>query len=141
MLDTNWLRLCNGERKKSLCILHGIGIPSGASTTHVKESLMQSKELMNRLKSGDTLSVIDVRTGFEFKAGHIPGAIHAPTWKILLRLARLPSDRDAELVITCEHGPRAQIARGLLGFIGYRNMTLLDGHMHGWRQVGYPMEK
>ncbi len=102
---------------------------------------MQSKELLKRIKSKAAPAVIDVRTGFEFKTGHIPGAIHAPAWKILLKLARLPSDKNAELVVTCEHGPRAQLAKGLLGFLGYRNVDLLDGHMSGWRNVGHLLEK
>jgi len=102
---------------------------------------MQSKELLERKKALTPPAVIDVRTGFEFKAGHISGAIHAPTWKILLKLARLPSDKNAELVVTCEHGPRAQLAKGLLGIFGYRNVDLLDGHMAGWRRAGWPQEK
>lgn len=93
------------------------------------------------MKSGRSLSILDVRTGFEFRGGHIPGAIHAPTWKILLRLARIPSDKNAELVVTCEHGPRAQLVKGLLGVFGYRHATLLEGHMAAWRHAGRPLEK
>lgn len=85
--------------------------------------------------------MIDVRTGFEFSGGHIPGAIHAPTWKILLKMARLPEDQNVELVVTCEMGPRARMAQGLLGLYGYRNVTLLEGHMAGWRSAGLPLEK
>ncbi len=102
---------------------------------------MQPQELLKRTKSKQALAVIDVRSGFEFRTGHIPGAIHAPTWKIMLRLADIPSDRNSELVVTCEHGPRAQLAKGLLGAIGYRNVVLLVGHMTGWRQAGLPLEK
>jgi rhodanese-related sulfurtransferase len=95
---------------------------------------MQPQELLKRIKSKQAPAIPDVRSGIEFRNGHIPGAIHAPTWKILLRLARIPSGKDAELVVTCEHGPRAQLAKGLLGALGYRNVTLLAGHMAGWRQ-------
>lgn len=102
---------------------------------------MQPKELLQRIKSQQPPAVIDVRTGFEFKKGHIPGAIHAPTWKILLRLDRIPSDKNTELVVTCELGPRARIVKGLLGAFGYRNVTLLEGHMAKWRQTGHPQEK
>ena len=102
---------------------------------------MKSLELAKRIKSKTPPTVVDVRTGFEFRRGHIPGAIHAPTWKILLRLARIPSDKNAELVVTCELGPRAQIAKGLLGVFGYRNVTLLEGHMARWRQAGQAQEK
>lgn len=102
---------------------------------------MQARELAARIKSNSSPPVVDVRTGFEFINGHIPGAIHAPTWKILLKMARLPEDRNAELVVTCEMGPRARMAQGLLGLYGYRNVTLLEGHMAGWRSAGLPLEK
>lgn len=102
---------------------------------------MQPQELLKRIKSKNSPAIIDVRSGFEFKAGHIPGAIHAPTWKILLLLARLPSDKNAELVVTCEHGPRAQVAKGLLEVRGYRNVKLLSGHMFAWRNAGHGVNR
>jgi rhodanese-related sulfurtransferase len=102
---------------------------------------MQTLELAERIKSKRPPTVVDVRTVFEFRKGHIPGAIHAPTWKILLRLAQIPSDKSAELVITCELGPRARIAKGLLNAFGYRNVVLLVGQMAGWRQAGHPQVK
>ena len=102
---------------------------------------MQSLELVKRMKSKNPPTVVDVRTCFEFRKGHIQGAIHAPTWKILLRLAPIPSDKNAELVVTCEHGPRAQICKGLLGLFGYRDVVLLAGQMAGWRQAGHPQDR
>lgn len=102
---------------------------------------MEPRELLKRMKTKQPPTVVDVRTIFEFRKGHIPGVVHAPTWKILLKLARLPSDKNAELVVTCELGPRAQIAKGLLEFYGYRNVALLAGQMAGWRQAGLPQEK
>ena len=101
---------------------------------------MLSQELAKRLKAKNPPTVVDVRTGFEFRKGHIRGALHAPTWKILLGLARLPADKNAELVVTCEHGPRAQICKGILGAFGYRNVELLEGHMSGWRRAGHPQD-
>jgi hydroxyacylglutathione hydrolase len=85
--------------------------------------------------------VVDVRTGIEFKAGHIPGAINAPIWKIVLRLAKLPADKQSEMVVLCELGPRAVMAKNLLGLLGYRNLALLAGHMAAWRRSGLPLNK
>jgi len=102
---------------------------------------MQPQELANRIKTKNSPAIIDVRSGFEFRAGHIPGAIHAPSWKILLLLARLPSDKNAELVVTCEHGPRAQMAKGILEIRGYRNVKLLSGHMFAWRKAGHVVNR
>ncbi|MFZ2949856.1 MAG: rhodanese-like domain-containing protein [Desulfuromonadaceae bacterium] len=100
---------------------------------------MQPKELADKIADGQPPAVVDVRTGFEFRAGHIPGAINAPVWKIVLRLAPLPQDKNAELVVLCELGPRAMMGRTLLGVLGYRHVTLLEGHMAAWRRLGLPM--
>lgn len=102
---------------------------------------MHPKELAEKIALDNPPAVMDVRTGFEFKAGHIPGALNAPVWKILLRLVTLPPDKNAELVVLCELGPRAVVGKVLLGFLGFRNVTLLDGHMSGWRRLGLPMVK
>lgn len=102
---------------------------------------MNAAELLKRIRTESGPAVIDVRTGFEYWSGHIPGAIHAPTWKIFFRIASLPGDREKELVVTCEHGPRAGLAAKLLGLYGYRRVQLLDGHMAGWRRSGYPLRK
>lgn len=102
---------------------------------------MKPRELLKRMASKTPPVVVDVRTGFEFKRGRIPGALHAPGWKIFLGLSKVPSNRETELVVTCELGPRAQIAKTVLTAYGYKNIDLLDGHMAAWRQAGHPMEK
>jgi hydroxyacylglutathione hydrolase len=102
---------------------------------------MNNKELAQKIASGQAPAVIDVRTGFEFRAGHISGALNAPIWKILFGCAPLPRDKHTEMVVLCELGPRAVMARMLLGVLGYRTITLLDGHMAQWRRAGLPQEK
>jgi hydroxyacylglutathione hydrolase len=102
---------------------------------------MKASELAKRIKKKRAPLIIDTRTEIEFKRGHIPGAIHAPPLKILLKMTHLPADKNTEFVITCLHDPRAWIARGLLSIYGYRHATLLDGHMVGWRRAGLPLEK
>jgi hydroxyacylglutathione hydrolase len=100
---------------------------------------MQPTELADKIAHGQPPAVVDVRTGFEFRTGHISGAIHAPVWKILLKPAVLPRDKQAELVVLCELGPRAVMGKVLLNLFGYRNVTLLTGHMAAWRRLGLPM--
>ena len=50
---------------------------------------MQPQELARRLATKQPPLVVDVRSTMEYRHGHIAGAIHAPTWKILFRLAKL----------------------------------------------------
>lgn len=102
---------------------------------------MHARELHQLMTAKKAPAVIDVRSGIEFRNGHIPGAIHAPALKILLRTAPLPTGKEELLVVTCEHGPRAQLAQAILGWLGYRNTVLLDGHMSNWRREQLPLEK
>jgi rhodanese-related sulfurtransferase len=102
---------------------------------------MSPKDLAKRINSRKAPCILDVRSGVEFRSGHIPGALHAPSLKILLGFAPLPRDKKELVVVTCEHGPRAQMANFLLGLRGYRNTTLLEGHMASWRRAGLQVEK
>lgn len=107
----------------------------------LKGGTVQAKELLKKIKAKQSPLVLDVRSGFEYRAGHISGAVHAVAWKIIVRLAPLPKNKETRIVVLCEHGPRAQLASSLLGLFGYRNVTLLDGHMAGWRGAGLPLER
>ena len=51
-----------------------------------------------------------------------------------------PTIKNTELVVTCEHGPRAVMAQRLFALYGYRNTTLLEGHMAGWKRDALPLE-
>ncbi|RLB62373.1 MAG: rhodanese-like domain-containing protein [Deltaproteobacteria bacterium] len=97
---------------------------------------MKADELEKRIKSDQALVILDVRSGFEFKSGHIPGAVHAPLVKILEKTQKASRNKEDLLVLTCEHGPRAHFARMLLKWHGYKNLELLNGHMMRWRQSG-----
>jgi phage shock protein E len=102
---------------------------------------MEANELVKRIESKSAPYVIDARSTIEFKRGRIPGAIHASSLKILLKMAHLPEDKNIEMVIYCTHGGRAMIAQKLLARKGYHNMDLLNGHWKFWKNSGLPMEK
>ena len=102
---------------------------------------MQASELLQRINAKSAPVIIDPRSPMEFKGGHIPGAVNAPIFKLLLSAAPVPKDRNAEMVIACMHGQRAWLAKKLLGLRGYRNMALLDGYIQEWIRAGLPVEK
>jgi len=102
---------------------------------------MKRLELLKRIQSNSAPVMVDARSPIEFKRGHIPGAVNAPFWKILFKAAPLPEDRNREMVVACMHGQRAWLASKVLALHGYRNTTLLDGHMLEWLKEGLPVEK
>lgn len=95
-------------------------------------------ELLNEMDRKKQPTIIDVRFGLEYSAAHIKNAVHIPFYTILWNKKRLPSDKSELLILTCEHGPRAVIAKRLLWVIGYRNVRLLKGHMAAWKKNQLP---
>lgn len=102
---------------------------------------MKPEALIKQLKAKTPPFVIDVRSGFEYRSGHIPGALNLPPSTLLFSRGKLPQNKLALLVITCEHGPRAVLAKGMLGLLGFKNCELLDGHMHAYRKKSLPLDK
>jgi rhodanese-related sulfurtransferase len=102
---------------------------------------MEASDLLRRIQSNDAPVVVDTRSEFEFGRGHIPGAINAPVRKILLNRATLPQDKKREMVVHCEHGQRAALARFFMRLYGYRNTAPLEGDLKDWKKAGLPLEK
>lgn len=100
---------------------------------------MTIENLEKLIKSGNPPVVLDVRTAMEFNSGHIEGAVHAPLSRLSAEAKIASPDKQKVLVLVCEHGPRAQLSLAFLKFRGYKNLELLSGHMHQWRQAGLPL--
>ena len=55
------------------------------------------------------------------------------------RLA-VPTPPDEPVVVYCEHGPRAGLAKAALRAAGFREVLYLEGHMSGWKRAELPQE-
>ena len=101
---------------------------------------MPASQLAGHIDSGDPPLLLDVRTRWEYNYSHVPGAIHMPFWKSFTAVYNLSTPRDAMVVVYCEHGPRAGIAKLALLLAGFTRVLYLEGHMQGWRKAGLPTE-
>ena len=97
-------------------------------------------ELAAEIQSGRAPVIVDVRSDREWQAGHVPGALHLPFQSALSRADEIPGPKTAPVVVYCEHGPRAVVAKAELRSRGFENVVLLEGHMAGWREAGLPIE-
>ena len=100
----------------------------------MSSSSISRLELLARIDAGRPPTILDVRSAWEFKQGHVPGAIHLPFWAIGAHLLDIPAADDDDVVVYCGHGPRAWRAGGVLRRHGFKNVLYLQGHMHAWRQ-------
>lgn len=99
---------------------------------------ISQNNLLQKMDGKTPPVIIDVRSGLEYKATHIKNAVHIPFYSVFWNKKRLPDDKNKSLVLTCEHGPRAVMARRLLKIIGYKNIHLLKGHMTEWKKNHLP---
>ena len=101
---------------------------------------MTAEQLVQHLQSGTAPVVLDVRSTSEYASGHIPGAVHARLPRLCKVAGSVAGSKQDHLLLVCEHGPRAQLARLVLQLRGYRNLQLLEGHMSRWRGSRRPLQ-
>ena len=101
-------------------------------------------ELYSRIENNSAPLIIDVRSPGEFSAGHLPAALNITHEEFVdapeMSLALLPTDKDAEIVVHCASGTRADIAMEVIAGAGYTNVNHLSGDYRGWEAAGYPVE-
>ena len=95
-------------------------------------------ELRRRLKD-DVVTLLDVRPGDEFAAGHLPRAVNIPLRDLSRRLAELPRNRAVVAYCRGAYCVLALEAVALLRKRGFTAVRLEQGFPE-WRAAGLPVE-
>jgi rhodanese-related sulfurtransferase len=95
------------------------------------------KQLNERIQSGESVRIIDVRSPSEFAAGHLPHAINIPLGSV--RSDLLETSPDETVVFVCHSGMRSSAAcdRVLSNFPTVYNLV---GGTSGWIATGLEVE-
>ena len=88
--------------------------------------------------AGNGRVILDVRAPGEFRAGHIPGAVHIPLGRI--REASTKINKNSEIVVHCQGGVRSPIALSVLRKLGFSKVTNLTGGFGDYQRRGLPVE-
>lgn len=91
------------------------------------ESLEKDRELM----------VLDVRQPGEWKAGHIPGALHITGAELPSRIGEVPKDRPVAMI--CGSGYRSSVSASLLLHHGHTQVVNVLGGMTAWKAAELPI--
>ncbi len=83
------------------------------------------ERLQSRLKNGDALQLVDVRTPAEFAEAHLPQARLIPLDELRSRLSEL--DARKETVVYCRIGFRGYLAARILRQHGFQNVLNVTG--------------
>jgi NADPH-dependent 2,4-dienoyl-CoA reductase/sulfur reductase-like enzyme/rhodanese-related sulfurtransferase len=122
--DLEQLDLCYAPpfgSAKDVVILTGM---VAANTLRGTSPSLTPAALFEEQEGGSPPFLLDVRTAFEFKMGHLPDAVNIPLETLRERLDEIPRERS--LVTQCSVGYRSYIAQQVLlqsGFSDVRNLS------------------
>ena len=92
------------------------------------------EDLKNRMDSGESLHIIDVREPGEYAEFNI-GAKLIPLGKIAsMQLEDLEDLKNQELILHCKAGSRSAQACMILEQAGFTNVVNVTGGMMAWQQ-------
>ncbi len=94
-------------------------------------------ELHERLKRGERMRVIDVRTDNEWRSGHVDGARHIMGGLLPARAAELLNGGEP-IAVVCSAGYRSTVAASILERAGVSPVINVTGGMTAWRRAELP---
>ncbi len=122
------------RKAQLLIVLFSLSLSGCSASRHIS-----SQALSEKIERQDPLLIIDTRSRYEFNKGHITGAVHIPFWKSPFIKESSLDCNDKMVVIYCEHGPRAGVARFFLEGELCPDIYYLQGHLKGWKQQDLPL--
>jgi glyoxylase-like metal-dependent hydrolase (beta-lactamase superfamily II)/rhodanese-related sulfurtransferase len=102
---------------------------------------IQPLELHDLLMSGNGSRpvVVDVREPWEYRQGHVPGALLIPLGQLAMHLGEL--DVEQPVAVICATGNRSQSASALLGQKGFKTVYNVVGGTTLWMRSGLEIER
>ncbi len=96
---------------------------------------ISAAETIARVREGGAVSVIDVRTGGEYAAEHVPGSHLIPLDQVAARADEIRAVPAPRLLL-CRVGNRAAMARELLAPLGISGLSVIDGGIEAFAAQG-----
>ena len=104
--------------------------------------LIPPATLQAALHDGGEMALLDVREDGEFGEDHLLFATPLPYSRLELGISALVPRKSVRIVL-CDDGVSgiAQRAANRLAQLGYTDLFILDGGIHGWKAAGYALFK
>lgn len=94
---------------------------------------------LDELLHGGQAHLLDVREDWEFRRGHVPGALHIPLGQLGQRFAELP--QGERVVVICQSGNRSLAATDFLLTQGFIGSVSVAGGTSAWVRSGRRVEE
>jgi rhodanese-related sulfurtransferase len=109
----------------------------GEAKSQVTEVTVQ--QIKTDIDSGKEFVLLDVRSPYDYEAGHLPKAVNIPRGDLEFRIGKLYPNKDAVMVLYCRLGGASALSAKTLMDMGYKNVKSLKGAFKVWGESGYPI--
>jgi glyoxylase-like metal-dependent hydrolase (beta-lactamase superfamily II)/rhodanese-related sulfurtransferase len=118
-----------------------IAFPNLSQLNSVRQ--LKAQELFERIKTGKSPILIDVREPGEYRGelGHLAGSQLLPLRELSERSSEVTAMKDREIVTICRVGVRSATAAAILTSLGCERVLNLKGGMLEWNDAGLPVER
>ena len=126
-----------GYLAEGLDVWENMGLPITAGDIKDVEP-KEMHQILQSCSNGDCPVVVDVREPWEYRQGHVPGAVLIPLGQLSSRLNELDPERPVAVI--CASGSRSQSAAALLGQKGFKTVYNVSGGTGAWMYSGLELE-
>ncbi len=88
---------------------------------------LSPQEAVALMQKDDNITLLDVRTIDEFKAGHLQGATLIPLDRLKANLDKLASAKEKPVLVYCRSGMRSVAAARILEANGFKPINIKGG--------------
>lgn len=127
-----------GYLSEGLDVWEKMGLPIMAGDIKDVEPI-ELYQILQNCTNGDCPVVVDVREPWEYRQGHVPGAVLIPLGQLSTRVQELDPQRPVAVI--CASGNRSQSAAALLGQKGFRTVYNVSGGTGAWQYSGLALER
>ena len=105
---------------------------------------LDADELMERTKNKKSFLLIDTLPGSHFEKVHLPAALNACVFEVtfLEQMRAITDSKETEIVLygSSSRSRDCSVAADKLRREGYKNISVLDGGLEGWRVRGFELQ-
>ena len=93
------------------------------------EQEISANDFKKIIKEHKNVILLDVRSRQEYKEGHLNGSISIPSYDILKNVNNIIENKNAVIVVYCQHGTRSKKVAETLKKLGYTKVYTLKNGM------------
>ena len=127
-----------GYLSEGLDVWEKMGLPLTAGDIKDVEPV-ELHQILQNCTNRDCPVVVDVREPWEYRQGHVPGALLIPLGQLSTRVNELNPERPVAVI--CASGNRSQSAAALLGQKGFKTVYNVSGGTGAWQHSGLALER